>query len=149
MKNIYPNIIETSKSLPFLLLLRDVILTALCWLLFLYFLRDAFGFFMDVALWAINGFVGAEAYDSFRIVDTIILYVEIIVVMNAVYIGWAIYNNVRFGKETRRRASPAVTADEIASRLRVNPREMESWRKAKILVIHHDKEGRVTSIAKG
>jgi poly-beta-1,6-N-acetyl-D-glucosamine biosynthesis protein PgaD len=149
MKNIYPDILETSKSLPFLLLLRDVVLTALCWLLYLYFLRDAFGFFMDVAMWAINGFVGAEAYDSFKIVDTIVTYAEIIVVMNAVYIARAVYNNIRFGKETRRRNSPAVTADEIASRLRVNPREMESWRKAKILVIHHDKDGHITSIAKG
>ena len=149
MKNIYPNILETSKSLPFLLLLRDMILTALCWLLYLYFLRDAFSFFMDVALWTINGFADAQAYDSFKIVDTIVLYAEIIVVMNAIYISWAIYNNIRFGKETRRKSSPAVTADEIASRLRVPPREMEGYRKAKILVVHHDKDGRVTSITKG
>src|SRR5580704_8619242 len=103
MKNIYPNIIETSKSLPFLLLLRDMILTALCWLLYLYFLRDAFSFFMDVALWAINGFEGAENYDSFKIVDTIILYVEIILAMNGIYIAWALYNNIRFGRQTRRK----------------------------------------------
>src|SRR5579862_5655785 len=112
MKEQYPHIIESAKSLPFLLLMRDIILTALCWLLFIYFLRDAFGFIGDVLSYVANGFQDADKYPSFAIVDTIILYFEIIVITNGLYFLWALYNKMRFGDKTRRKNSPPVTAEE-------------------------------------
>jgi len=149
MKKYNPKIIdESAHSLPFLLLVRDIILTALCWLLFIYFLRDAFQFFADVFTYAMDGFTGAENYESFKIVDTLILYIEIILITNGIYILWAIYNKLRFQGKTRRRTAPSVTADEIATRFKLNPRDIESWQKSQILVVHHEKNGRVASIAK-
>jgi poly-beta-1,6-N-acetyl-D-glucosamine biosynthesis protein PgaD len=148
MKTQYPHIIESSRSLPFLLLLRDIILTALCWLLYIYFLRDAFAFFRDVGLYVASGFQGYDSYASFAIVDTLILYAEIIAISNLVYFLWALYNKIRFGNATRRRSAPAVTAEEVGTRFKLNPRDVESWQKAQTLVVHHDKDGRITNIVK-
>jgi poly-beta-1,6-N-acetyl-D-glucosamine biosynthesis protein PgaD len=145
----YPEILESSsQKLPFILVLRDIILTALCWLLFIYFLRGAFQFFGDVWDYISNGFQGAEHYTSFAIVDTIILYGEIILITNAVYALWAIYNKLRFGNKKRRRNAPVVTPDEVAGRFKFNPRDVEGWQKAQTLVIHHDKGGRIINIVK-
>lgn len=148
MKEQYPHIIESSRSLPFLLLLRDVILTALCWLLYIYFLRDAFGFFRDAGLYIASGFQNYDSYPSFAIVDTLILYIEIIFFTNLIYFIWALYNRVRYGNKARRRNSPIVTPEEVATRYKLNPRDVEGWQKAQTVVIHHDKDGRITSIVK-
>src|SRR5262245_28995901 len=137
----YPEIIEsTTYRLPFLLVLRDIILTALCWLLFIYFVRDALTFFSDVWDYMANGFANADKYASFSIVDTIVTYGKIILITNAVYALWAIYNKLRFSGKTRRRNAPPVTSEEIASRFKLNQRDIESWQKTQSLVMHHDKE---------
>lgn len=148
MRQHYPNIIETSHSLPFLLLVRDVILTSLCWLLYLYFLRDAFAFFRDIGLYIANGFQGYEDYASFAIIATLILYIEIIVITNFVYFLWALYNKLRYGKKARRRSAPLVTPEDVGTRFKLNPRDVENWQKAQTLVVHHDKDGRIASIVK-
>lgn len=148
MKQQYPHIIETSRSLPLLLLLRDIILTALCWLLYIYFLRDAFTFFHDAFEYMLRGFQGYEDYASFAIIDTLILYIEIIVISNLVYFLWALYNRLRYGNKKRRRSAPEVTPEEIATRFKLNPRDVEGWQKAQTLVVHHDKDGRITNIVK-
>ncbi len=148
MRKQYPDIIETSQSLPFLLLLRDIILTALCWLLYIYFLRDAFQFFHDVGSYILSGFQGYDDYASFAIVDTLILYIEIIIVSNLVYFLWAIYNKLRYGSRNRRRSAPPVSPEEIATRFKLNPRDVEGWQKSQTLVVHHDKDGRITNIVK-
>lgn len=148
MKEQYPHIIESSRSLPFLLLLRDIILTALCWLLYIYFLRDAFAFFRDVGLYVASGFQGYDTYPTFAIIDTLILYIEIIALSNGVYFLWAMYNKLRYGNKNRRRAAPVVTSEEIATRFKLNQRDVEGWQKAQTLVVHHDKEGRITNIVK-
>lgn len=148
MKEQYPHIIESSRSLPFLLLLRDIILTALCWLLYLYFLRDAFAFFRDVGSYILSGFQGYDDYPTFAIVDTLILYIEIIAITNGVYFLWALYNRLRYGNKNRRRAAPPVTPEEIATRFKLNQRDVEGWQKAQTLVVHHDRDGRITNIVK-
>jgi biofilm PGA synthesis protein PgaD len=148
MKREYPGIIDSARSLPLILLLRDIILTALCWLLYLYFLRDAFGFVGDIFAYAANGFQGAENYKSFAIVDTIVLYSEIIVVTNGLYLLWAIYNKLRYGNKTRRKNAPPVTSEEVASRFKLNPRDVDGWQKAQTLIAHHDKNGRIVNIVK-
>jgi len=148
MKEQYPNIIESSRSLPLLLLVRDIILTALCWLLYLYFLRDAFAFFRDVFLYVASGFQGYDNYPSFVIIDTLILYIEIIAATNGIYLAWALYNRIRYGNKNRRRSAPAVTVDEIGNRFKLNARDVEGWQKAQTLVVHHDSDGRIKSIVK-
>ena len=148
MRKQYPDIIESTRSLPFLLLLRDIILTALCWLLYIYFLRDAFGFFRDVGSYVLSGFENADDYPSFAIIPTIILYLEIIFFSNLLYFLWAMYNKVRYGNRTRRRSAPPVTAEEIASKFKLPQRDVEAWQKAQTLIIHHDANGRITNVVK-
>ena len=148
MKKQYPDIIESTRSLPFLLLLRDIILTALCWLLYLYFLRDAFGFFRDAASYVLSGFDNASDYPSFAIIPTIILYAEIIFFSNLLYFIWAQYNKIRYGNKTRRRSAPPVTPDEIATKFKLNQRDVENWQKSQTVIVHHDADGRITNIVK-
>ena len=148
MKEQYPHIIESSRSLPFLLLLRDIILTALCWLLYIYFLRDAFTFFHESWEYITSGFQNYDSYASFAIIDTLILYIEIIAISNLVYFLWALYNKLRYGNKNRRRTAPSVTAEEVATRFKLNPRDVEGWQKAQTLIVHHDADGRITNIVK-
>ena len=148
MKEQYPTIIESSRSLPFLLLLRDIILTALCWLLYIYFLRDAFTFFHESLQYIFGGFQNFGDYPSLAIIDTLLLYIEIILITNGVYFLWALYNKLRYGNKKRRRNAPEVTPEEIATRFKLNPRDVEGWQKAQTLIVHYDKDARITNIVK-
>jgi poly-beta-1,6-N-acetyl-D-glucosamine biosynthesis protein PgaD len=140
------HIIENAKDLPFLIRVRDVILTILVWLLYFYFLRDFFSFTGDAVRWTFHGFNSAEDYNSFRIVGTIVSYVEVILVMEILFVGWSFYNLLRFGKKARRKNPKPVTSDEIAKLYGANVKDVNQWQDASTLIMHHDKEGHLLKV---
>jgi poly-beta-1,6-N-acetyl-D-glucosamine biosynthesis protein PgaD len=77
-----------------------------------------------------------------------VLYFEIILLTNGVYLLWALYNKLRYGKKNRRKSAAPVTAEEVATRFKLNQRDVEGWQKAQTLIAHHDRYGRITSIVK-
>ena len=141
-------IIENSKKLPFMLRLRDLILTVLVWALYIYFMRDFFFFLRDLWNWGSNGFTNADNYDTFRTVESFVIYFEIMALLGFLFIGWSVYNVLRFRNKKRRRASPPVTIEQIAAKSNLDPEDLQEWQEAQTLVVHYDERGHLTDIIK-
>ena len=142
----HPPVIDKAKNLPLLVRIRDVILTILVWLLYLYFMRDFFVITSDAISWTFHGFSSEDSEYSLKIVATIISYLEIIFVMELVFVAWSLYNMLRFGKKRRRRARPVVTVEETAKMFHSSVEDVEVWQHAQTLTMHHDKAGRLTKV---
>lgn len=146
MKQYRKDVIDNPNKLPALIYIRDLVLTILCWVMYLLFLQDFFWFMSDVVTWALHGFAQTDRYESFRIVGTVIIFIQIIIIVDVIYIGWSFYNMLRFGRQTRRRASPPVTIEQLAERFKQSPDDVASWQQSKTLVMHLDKRGHLTQV---
>lgn len=140
------HIIESKKNLPFIVVVRDILLTLFVWALYLYFMRDFFTFGGDIIHWTFHGFSDADEYYSFRILSTIISYFEIIIIMEILFVVWSMYNLLRYGKKKRRSAQPEVKKEELAKAFHVSLADVGTWQKAQTMIMHHDKRGRLTEV---
>jgi len=139
-------ILEAHGTLPIIIRVRDVVLTILMWLMYFYFMRNFFFFFKDLFVWAFNGFGDTTPYESFKIFATLGDYLGIIVISGLVFIGWAVYNKLRYGKKKRRVSHAAVQSDQIAESYGLSSEELAAWQEARVLVMHHDLAGRLTKV---
>lgn len=140
------SVLDSRDNLPFLVRVRDFILTGLVWALYIYFMRGFFVFLSDVVDWAVRGFGDTSAYSTFQYVPTFISYAEVIVSMEVVYVLWSLYNMVRFGGKDRRRFSPPVNLKELGEMHELNPKDIREWQQARVMVIHHAADGRVSGV---
>ena len=139
-------VIESTRNLPILVQIRDIVLTILVWILYLYLMRDFFVFSRDVMSWTFHGFNDTETYDSFKIIGTIVSYIEVILVMEILFVVWSLYNLLRFGKKRRRRTPLDVSPEEIAKLYHLDPKDVNKWQKTRVMVMHHDKKGHLTKV---
>lgn len=146
MKQYRKDVIDNPTKLPALVYFRDWVLTALCWVMYLLFLQDFFWFMRDIVMWALDGFTQTDRYGSFKIIGTIIIFIQIIIIVDVIYIGWSFYNMLRFGRRTRRRSSPPVTVEQLAERFKQSPDDVTAWQQSKTLVMHLDKRGHLTRV---
>jgi len=126
--------------------IRDVVLTVLAWFIYFYLIQDSFPFIGDIVRWAWGGFDGTTSYVSFKIVPTIISYAEVILAFAVVFIGWALYNQVRFRGKNRRKFSLPVTSNELAEMYQLTPGAVDQWQQTKSLIMHHDSNGYLMQI---
>ena len=139
-------IIERTGSLSLLVRLRDIILTILMWLMYIYFMADFFFFMEDLFSWAWNGFGDITPYEGLNMVGTLFDYFKVILGMGLLFIGWAVYNKLRFGKKTRRKQPQHVEQAQLASSYGLKPEELALWQDARSLVMHHDDSGRLSKV---
>ncbi len=139
-------IISSTKNLPLIIRIRDVILTILVWVLYFYFMRDFLSFAEDLLTWTSEGFTDADEYYSFRILSTLLSYFEVIILMAVLYVLWSFYNMARYGKKQRRRVQPPVNKEELAKAFHVSLTDVGAWQKAQTMVMHHDRRGRLTEV---
>ena len=139
-------VIESADRLPLIIRMRDFILTLLVWIMYVFFMRAFFAFLWDVGTWVYHGFANTDGYDSFKQVSIFVTYFEIIVVLSIIFIGWSVYNIVRYGKMTRRRPGAPLSIEQIAAKAHVSPEDLEEWQRSKIVIMHHDAKGRLVDI---
>ncbi|MDE2029637.1 MAG: poly-beta-1,6-N-acetyl-D-glucosamine biosynthesis protein PgaD [Alphaproteobacteria bacterium] len=140
-------IITASDNVSILIRLRDFVLIAALWVLFFYFIRGSFPFFTDLFHWVMGGFQDVKNYPNLaRDVPMIQAYLQVAVVMIAIYLGWAIYNMLRFRGRDRRKPRAAVTPDDLANMYGFSPETVQSWQDASSLVIHHDADSHITDV---
>ena len=139
-------IIESSGALSFLVRLRDIILTILMWLMYIYFMRNFFFFMGDFFSWAFHGFGDTSPYESFKIVDTLFQYFEVILVMGLLFIAWAVYNKLRFGKKTRRLQTLPIETEHVASAYGLKQEDLSLWQESRVLMMHHEANGRLSNV---
>ncbi len=140
------HIIDSTRNLPFLVRVRDVILTILVWLLYFYFIKDFFVFAGDTIDWTFHGFSNTSDYNSFKIVGTIVSYVEVILVMEVLFVAWSFYNLIRYGRKTRRRDPVAVSVEDIAKRYHIDAKDVGKWQRSRTMIMHHDKRGHLVEV---
>jgi poly-beta-1,6-N-acetyl-D-glucosamine biosynthesis protein PgaD len=140
------HIIDTRAKVPLIVRIRDLILTILLWAMYIYFMKDFFLFCADLFHWAMGGFNNTADYSSFAIFDSLKIYLVIIAFMTVFFIGWAMYNLLRFRNKTRRRHPMPVSPEEIAQLYGFPVEKVETWQQAETLVMHHDKEGLLTNV---
>lgn len=139
-------VIESTGTLPILIRIRDVILTILMWLMYIYFMRNFFAFMGDFFSWVFHGFADAASYPSFQIIGTLTQYFKIIILMGLLFIGWAVYNKVRFGKKKRRLPPAPIEASKIASAYGLKMEDLAAWQESRIMVMHLTPDGRLTKV---
>jgi biofilm PGA synthesis protein PgaD len=145
----YAPIISTATDVPVIIRIRDIILTILLWIAYLYFMRDFFSFVGDAGTWASHGFVDSDGYSSFRVIPTILNYLLVTFIFGLIYILWAKYNQLRFRGKTRRRAIQPVTVEQMAKLYNIDPKSVTSWQKAHTLTMYHDARGYLTKVEIG
>ena len=140
-------IIADSQNRPFWLRLRDVALTAVLWLGYLYLIQDFLLFLVESAAWMMGlGPVPAHAALALPLFPTLGSYALIALANAAILISWALYNQVRFRGKERRKASPRITPEDLAQMYGVGEKEVFIWQEARILIVHHDEDGRLIKV---
>lgn len=141
----YHPVLGARKHTSFSVRTRDIVLTILLWMVYLFFMKDVFFFLDDVGHWAWNGFTDAGRYESFKILPTFLSYAEVTAVFVLIYLGWARYNQFRFRGKCRRKAIGPVQAEELAAFYGVGARQVDKWQQARILTFCHDAKGHITA----
>ena len=78
------------------------------------------------------------------LLDIIVWYLLIIFLLGISLISWARYNLVRFRNKGRRKAPISVDRETLARDFHIDALQLAQWQGAKDLIIHHDKQGRIT-----
>jgi poly-beta-1,6-N-acetyl-D-glucosamine biosynthesis protein PgaD len=140
------HIIEASEGVPLLVRTRDIILTICVWVLYVWLMRDFFAFLGDIINWAAGGFANTGSYGSFSTLHPFLLYMDVVILMELLLVGWSFYNIMRYGKKKRRKFPQPVSVDQQARRYRIAAEDLKTWQSARTVVMHMDDEGRITSV---
>ena len=139
-------IITESSDVSIWIRLRDILLTVALWIIYLWFISDAWPFVKELCEWAVSGFKDIDQYPDLKIVAMIQAYGQVAGVMTVVYLGWAIYNMLRFRGRQRRRPRAVVAPEDLANMYGFSTETVESWQDAHALVMHHDDQGHLTDV---
>jgi|GEM_PF-2386171 poly-beta-1,6-N-acetyl-D-glucosamine biosynthesis protein PgaD len=142
-------IITASQEVPLWVRLRDILLTVALWLVYLYFIRESWPFVVDLARWIGNGFDDYTQYSELAIIPTIQAYGQVAGVMTVIYLGWALYNMLRFRGRGRRKPRAIVAPEDLASMYGFSPETVVEWQDAPSMIMHHDEHGHLTDVKVG
>ena len=150
MSNKHPSydhyLITESEDVSVLIRVRDILLTVALWVIYLYFIRASLPFAEDLFHWMMNGFDDITQYPNLKIMSTIQAYGQVAGVMTVVYLGWAIYNMLRFRGRQRRKPRAFVAPEDLANMYGFSTETVVAWQDAQSLVMHHDAEGHLTDV---
>jgi len=139
-------IITESEDVSVLIRIRDIVLTAALWIIYIYFIRESLPFVIDLFHWTLSGFQDMDQYPNLKIMSTIQAYGQVAGVMTIIYLGWAIYNMLRFRGRQRRKPRAVVAPEDLANMYGFSPETVVAWQEASSLVMHHDGEGHLTDV---
>ena len=142
----YRPIIKSKHNVPWIVRVRDIILTILVWLLYFYFMYETFDFVRDLVDAARPGIHSSAQFSALEFLDSLASYLIIMLMILVVFTAWSLYNTLRFAGRSRRRASAPVTVEQLAAVHLLPASRVKAWQKARIMVMHHDKNGRLTEV---
>jgi biofilm PGA synthesis protein PgaD len=139
-------IIYASEDVPFIIRARDIALTIAAWTIYVYFIRASWPFFIDLVTWVANGFNDLINYANLSIVPTIEDYGVVAVGITFTYVGWALYNLLRFRGRQRRKPRAIVAPEDLANMYGFSAATVNEWQDASSMVMHHDAQGLLTEV---
>jgi poly-beta-1,6-N-acetyl-D-glucosamine biosynthesis protein PgaD len=139
-------IIYVSEDVPVVVRMRDIVLTVAAWSVYVYFIRTAWPFMVDLVSWVMHGFDELTSYANLSIMPTIEDYGEVALIVIAVYLSWAIYNLLRFRGRVRRKSRAAVEPEDLASMYGFSTANVTEWQNSSSLIMHLDPQGHLTEV---
>jgi biofilm PGA synthesis protein PgaD len=138
-------IINAAHCRPLWARWRDWLLTLGLWATYAVLVRDVFQF-ISAAVWrAFSNEAGLSAALPPMFV-TLSSYMGVIAFNGALFIGWAVYNQLRFRGMDRRKSAPAVRVEDVAGLYGFTVTEVEHWRGSRIVIVHHDGVGKLVEV---
>jgi biofilm PGA synthesis protein PgaD len=126
--------------------MRDAVLTAALWSLYIWLNRDLFFVLRDIPRWVAGSSVTPAIRQAIGLVETLGAYSAVVAVNALAVVAWALYNQLRFRGKERRRFSQAVSPAEIAERYGRSADEIRAWQDARVLVIHHGSDDQIEHV---
>ena len=142
-------IISESEDVSWLAKVRDVILMIFLWVIYIYFIRESWPFVSDLARWASNGFDNYTKYPALEIIPMIQAYGQVAGVMTVLYLGWALYNMLRFRGRQRRKPRANVAPEDLATMYGFSTEAVTEWQEAPLMTMTHDEDGHLTDVKVG
>jgi biofilm PGA synthesis protein PgaD len=85
-----------------------------------------------------------KGYQAFF--DLAAWYGMVVLSIAIVFLSWAWYNRLRFRGKERRKEAGRVRQADVARQFGVQADQIDRWRGAKRLVIHHSEKGRIDRV---
>ena len=111
------------------------------WIFYAYLTYQAFPGFSKLVLWAMDPFSSDAPLKLLMPSLSFLSFVWLTLAIYYVFFVWSVYNELRYGRKKRRRASQPVTRQELARIHRIEASDVKAYQSAKNLVIHHDPRG--------
>jgi biofilm PGA synthesis protein PgaD len=141
-------IIETASGLPLWIRIRDSVLTAIIWLLYLWLMSDAFVFVWHLVRWLLGEQPEPEQIShTIAVLGTLTTNAAVIAINAAILVAWALYNQMRFRGRERRAFAPVVSPKNLSEMYGIPESEIAKWQKAPILRVHLADNGKVLKMA--
>ncbi len=125
-------------------------MSALMWLLYLYFIREAlielYYVAKDLFDWTFAGAAPPGLPTISRFFDTMQNYGIVILANGAILIAWALYNQARFRGNDRRYAREKVSTDDLARLYNLPAEDIAQWQESRILLMRHDNAGTLVEV---
>ncbi|MEM7252109.1 MAG: poly-beta-1,6-N-acetyl-D-glucosamine biosynthesis protein PgaD [Pseudomonadota bacterium] len=121
-------------------------LTVMFWAIWLYLWLPL----ITLVMWGLgihrfyDRMVFLEGYRVF--LENIVLYQSVIVAIGVIYIGWALWNNLRFKDIERRKATPLIDDHEMTDFFAISQHDLVALRSASSATIVHNRNGAISRI---
>jgi poly-beta-1,6-N-acetyl-D-glucosamine biosynthesis protein PgaD len=115
-----------------------VSVTLVCWFLWLYLFVPL----LSLGGWVLGGSLVYEQLilelDNPLMTDRLTKYVSFIAIFSAVYLGWALYNFLRWRGVERRKSVRTVSADDLSTRFNLEKRRIRQLQFASKATVTND-----------
>jgi biofilm PGA synthesis protein PgaD len=135
------HIINVSATQPRWRRMLDTVLTVAMWGAYLYLMQDFFHFLVTIYYWKVLHIARPDLPKAIGILHTMKIYVYIVVFNSILFLGWALYNQMRFFGKERRKLRASVTVKELAFLYRLPVEQINLLQRSRIMTLHHDTTG--------
>ncbi len=142
-------IVESQHNPPPLWVhIRDVILTVLMWVYFVYLTKDVYSNAVKLWDWVVFDVQSVDMPSILATLRLIATYAWFAIPIGASLIGWAIYNQFRFGSRDRERRHmvPALELNEVADSFQIPSKQVATMQSARHITLHHNSAGKIVKI---
>lgn len=143
-------IIENSHKASAWARIRDAILSAALWALYLYMIRDLF---IDLYLmtresfdWMFDGSARPSMPQISRLFATLWIYFLIILANGWLLIFWGLYNQIRFRGTVQPAAVPLVTVEDLAALYQLSAEDIAAWQGSRLITMRHSDDGTLEKV---
>jgi biofilm PGA synthesis protein PgaD len=143
-------IIERPCKRPVWARLRDWALSLLVWSLYLYMIREVFIdlYFLgyESLNWMLAGTARPSVPEIARLLQTLPIYLIVILANGWTLIIWALYNQIRFRGRRLPAVGRSVNVEDLAVLYELPAKDIAIWQNSRILTMKHGTDGTLVEV---